>query len=561
MELNNPGFQYLQTEKRIKKYVTRGFWEGSVFYNYLERNLERVPENEAIVDSRVRITFSDLGRIVDNLASNLLELGVGGNDVLCVQVPNRAEYFYMRYALAKIGAVILGIGVGIRKRELQYLLGLTKAKGIVAPVFFHRFDYTEMITDLRDEFPSLQYIFFTDSQGRKLPQGAYSFEEMCADRVVHSQLRGQNYKRLLKGPNEIDMLSLTSGTTGLPKVCQFTPNRRMLFGKQIAEYSRMTSEDTMLVICPIPQGVGNSCSSLAAAHAGAKLVLQDRFDPEEALRLIEKERATILVGVPTQTIRLLSLPDFDKYDCDSLRLVISAGSYLPYETAREIIKRFDAKLMSIFGSHDGGTICMGTLDLDEEAVCRTVGRLLPDTELKVVDLNGREVPQGEVGEFLYRSANGSAGYFGDLEATKVAWDAEGYFHSGDLGRLTDEGLVEVKGRVKDIIIRGGQNINPEEIEDILIDHPDIENVAVVGMPDPVLGERCCAYVAPRKGRTFTFDQMIDFLKKKEMAIYKFPERLELIDEIPVSEGTKPKKDALKRDILNKLKEEGVIKDN
>jgi non-ribosomal peptide synthetase component E (peptide arylation enzyme) len=291
------------------------------------------------------------------------------------------------------------------------------------------------------------------------------------------------------------------------------------------------------------------------------LVLQDRFDAEEALRLIEKERVTILVGVPTQTIKMLSVPDFNKYNFDSLRIVISAGSYLPYETAKEIIHKMEARLVPIFGSHDGGTICIGALDLDEETVCRTVGRPLPDTELKIVGFDGNEVRRGEVGEFLYRSGNSSVGYFCDLEATKMAWDADGYFHSGDLGRLTEEGIVEVRGRVKDIIIRGGQNINPEEIEDILIDHPDIENVAIVGMPDPILGERCCAYVAPKRERTFTFEQMSSFLKDKDIAIYKIPERLELIDEIPISEGSKPKKDLLKRDILNKLKEEGVIQDS
>jgi non-ribosomal peptide synthetase component E (peptide arylation enzyme) len=314
----------------------------------------------------------------------------------------------------------------------------------------------------------------------------------------------------------------------------------------------------MLVVCPITGGLGNSCSSLAAGHAGCKVVLLERFVPEDALRLIEKEQVTVIVGVPTQYIKMLSVPDFDRYSLDSLRTVISAGSYLPYDTGKEMIQRMKAKLIPIFGSHDGGTLTIGTPDLDEETVCRTVCRPLPDAELRFVDQRGREVPPGEVGEIVYRSANACAGYFEDFEGTKSVFGPDGFFHSGDLGRLTREGFLEVKGRSKDIIIRGGQNINPSEIEDILIEHPDIENVAIVGMPDPILGERSCAYVVPKKGKRITLDQIKYFLKKKEVATFKLPERLEIIDEIPVSEGRKPAKNLLKKDIEGKLTGEGVL---
>jgi len=332
----------------------------------------------------------------------------------------------------------------------------------------------------------------------------------------------------------------------------------MLFGRQIAERSGITSADTIMVICPITGGVGNSCSTLAAGYAGCKVLLQERFNEVETLELIAKEKPTLIVGVPTQFIKMLSAPDFEKYPLHSLRLVISAGSYMPYEKAKEIIHRMHVKLISIFGSHDGGTITVGTPDLEEEVMCRTVGRPLPDIELKIVDPQGREVAPGEVGEIVYRSGNACMGYYGDEEGTKSAFEPNGYFHSGDLVRLTPEGCLEVKGRSKDIIIRGGLNINPGEIEDILIKHPDIENVAMVGMPDPVLGERSCAYVVAKKGKNFTFEKMLSYLKEKGVATFKLPERLEVVDDIPLSEGKKPARNILKKDIEEKLRQEGIL---
>jgi non-ribosomal peptide synthetase component E (peptide arylation enzyme) len=239
--------------------------------------------------------------------------------------------------------------------------------------------------------------------------------------------------------------------------------------------------------------------------------------------------------------------------------VVSAGSYLPYETAKEILRRWKVKISSIFGSHDGGTITIGTPDMDEESMCRTVGRPLPDAEVRILNPAGGEVAPGEAGEIVVRSGNACIGYFGDFEGTKAAFDPDGFFHSGDLVRLTPEGYLEVKGRSKDIIIRGGLNINPGEIEDILIKHPDVENVAIVGMPDPVLGERSCAYAVPKKGKTFTFEAMVAYLKGKGVATFKLPERLELVAEIPLSEGKKPAKNILKKDIETKLRQEGVLR--
>lgn len=547
MEQNNESFQYRMTEKLIKHFEAGGFWKKErCFADYLERNSEKFPDKEAIVDRRHRITFSEFDRIVDNLASNLLEMGIHKNDVVGVQPANWAEYFFMRNALAKIGAIIINIGIGLRRRELKYILEVTRAKGIVAPSFFHHFNYLEMIEELMKSIGSLEFAFIIEHEGKAMPGRVNSFDEMIADRQIADEIRGGNFRNLTKGPNEIDMLSLTSGTTGVPKICQFTPNSRMLFGKQIVERCGITSDDSMLVICPITTGLGNSCSSLAAGHAGAKLVLQERFEPEEALQLIEKENITILVGVTAQIIKILAVGGFSKYNFDSLRMVINAGSYLPRETAKDIIEKMGVSLVSIFGSHDGGTITVGTPDLDLETVMSTVGRPLPDAEIKIMDFEGREVSEGEVGEAVYRSGNGCSGYFGDLESTRASFSADGFFHSGDLVRLTGEGFIEVKGRIKDIIIRGGQNINPEEIEDMLIDHPDVENVAIVGMPDPVLGERSCAFVVQHKDANFTFNDMILYLKNKEIATFKLPEKLELIQEMPLSEGGKPAKNILRK---------------
>ncbi|MFQ5827322.1 MAG: class I adenylate-forming enzyme family protein, partial [Dehalococcoidia bacterium] len=273
---------------------------------------------------------------------------------------------------------------------------------------------------------------------------------------------------------------------------------------------------------------------------------------------VQEERVTVAALVPTQLMMMVRHPDFEKYDLSSLRVVVSTGAALAYQDGVEAEERLGVPVVQAYGSTDSGNGGFADMDENREERLLTVGKVLPGIERKLVDDEGKEVPQGEVGEVWLRSPAAGSGYYRDIETTRQAWTEDGWFKMGDLGRINRQGNLVLVGRKKDMIIRGGQNIYPAEVENLLMSHPNVYQAAIVGMPDPLLGEKCCAYVVPRPGQEFTFDEMVAFLRTKDLAPYKLPERLESLAELPmVAEGQKVDKNALHKDIEAKLKAEGV----
>jgi non-ribosomal peptide synthetase component E (peptide arylation enzyme) len=289
------------------------------------------------------------------------------------------------------------------------------------------------------------------------------------------------------------------------------------------------------------------------------VVILERFDAEEALKLIEREKITFGTGVPTMLSMMLRHPNFDKYDLSSLRIFQSTGAYLPPALAKEAEEKTGCRVVNRLGGIDLGFTTSASVDDPPEVRYGSVGKPMPGVTIRLIDEQGHEVPQGEVGEVVgvNQAGTGSA-YYRDLEAT-LKREAQGLTRTGDLGRFDEQGNLYIVGRKKDVIIRGGQNIFPAEIESMLIIHPKVANVAVVGMPDPVMGEKACAYVIPKPGQTLAFDEMVSFLLEKKIAKYKLPERLELVDNFPMSgDGQKIIKGELTDRVTKKLKEEGAL---
>jgi non-ribosomal peptide synthetase component E (peptide arylation enzyme) len=306
-----------------------------------------------------------------------------------------------------------------------------------------------------------------------------------------------------------------------------------------------------MAIAPHAGGAAGTLTYFAAPLAGAKTVMLEEFTPEAALGLIEKERATAIGVVPTHLVRMLEA-DPARYDLGSLRFIRSAGGYLSPQIAEEAEEAFGAVITSDLGTQDKGSVSGCRVEDSKELRRRTVGRMLPGNRVRLLDESGNEVPEGEPGILYFRGPHAPAGYYRDQALTATVFDEDGWTTTEDIVKF-DEGCLWILGRAKDMIIRGGQNIYPAEIEGLLNEHPKVASVAIVGYPDREMGEKACAYVIPKPGKDFSFEEMVEFLKSKKVAMFKLPERLEVVEEFPaVGDSGKVNKEALKKDIARKL---------
>jgi non-ribosomal peptide synthetase component E (peptide arylation enzyme) len=318
----------------------------------------------------------------------------------------------------------------------------------------------------------------------------------------------------------------------------------------------LTGNDITMAIAPHAGGAAGTLTYFAAPLVGAKTVMLEEFSSEEALALIEREKATAIGVVPTHLVRILEC-DTSRYDLSSLRFIRSAGGYLPPQVAEEAEKALNAAITSDLGTQDMGSVSGCRVEDSKDLRRRTVGRMLPGNMVRLVDKDsGEAVADGEPGVLYFRGPHAPAGYYRDEALTATVFDPKGWTTTGDIVKF-DQGCLWILGRAKDMIIRGGQNIYPAEIEGLLNDHPKVSAVAVVPYPDREMGERACAYVVPKSGEDFTFNEMVEFLKSKKLAMFKVPERLELVDEFPaVGDSGKVNKEALKKDIAAKVTASG-----
>jgi non-ribosomal peptide synthetase component E (peptide arylation enzyme) len=332
-----------------------------------------------------------------------------------------------------------------------------------------------------------------------------------------------------------------------------------MYGSKVQNRIYKITPEDVVTIFALPMVGPNFPGHFIAPRVGAKIAMLEHFEAEEALKLIEKEKVTIACVVPAMLSMMVRHPNLKDYDLSSLRYLESTGSSLPYQLAIEAEEKMGCPIIQIYGAADFGVVCIPNPEATREVRLVTVGKPYEGCEVKLIDDDGREVGEGEVGEIMARGPACASGYYKDAEATWQAWTKDGWFKLGDLGKFDKEGNLAIVGRKKEIIIRGGQNIYPIEIESMLITHPKVSDVAIIGMPDPVMIEKACAYVTLKSGQSFTFEEMVSFLKDKNVASYKFPERLEIIDRLPmVAEGQKVDKKLLRQAIAQKLEEEGKI---
>ena len=543
-------------EAEVKKYTEKGWWTEELLSDFWYRNAEKYPDREALVDTLGRrLTFAEVKEQIKRIALGLIDLGLNKDDRIGIQLPNCVEGFLTRLACERAGIISIALMQVYRHVELTEILGRIEAKAVVIPWKYRNFDYYEMIKEIAPQLPSLKHIIVV---GDDVPEGAVSLSK-----IMQSSLEDKYPKDILEQRKmnafEVCFLNSTTGTTGIPKIVEWTVAARLWSAKTHVRNWQLNSDDILCAIAPWPGAPGGTPTYFCAPQVGAKVVLLYEYTPKAALEIIQKEKVTVPCLVPAQLGAMMQEP-VESYDLSSLRFIRCSGGYLSPPLAEEVTRRMKCPILITYGSQDTGSISGTAMDDPPEKKLYTVGKPLIGNDIKLVDDNGVEVPYGEIGQLYFRGPQSSGGYYRDPEKTFTeAVDSEGWATPGDLVKFDEDGYLVITGRKKDIIIRGGQNIYPGEIENFLIAHPKIADAAVVAMPDQIMGEKACAFVIPAAGsEPITFEEMVEYLKSKKLAMYKLPERLEIVDAFPLAGGSKINKVELRRMITEKLKDEGKV---
>lgn len=538
----------LTTEERDK--ILR-YTSGMTMSNLWDRNAREHPNRAAIGDPRVTLTWAEAKQWIDRVALGLSELGIQRDEVLVVQLPNCVELHLLRVVGEKAGIRCVPVTANMRERELEHILGQTEAVGAVTSWIYRGFNYVDMLEQIGPRLGCLKHIFIV---GDKAPEGLVSIKAL-AERRLETKCSPDSFDERQYREEEISLICHSSGSTGLPKLVQYSPAACSAAGKWFMEHLGLTADDVVAAIAPAARGP-NLPVYFAAPWAAATIAMLPWSEGKESLKAIEERRITVACLVPTQLTMMLEQAQAEHYDLSSVRAWVSAGAYFPPPLIAEVEKKMGGTVVNFYGSMELGAVTSSRLDDPDEVRRTTAGKPTFGAEVKIIDDDGKEVEKGVAGEIVAKSLCSSSGFYHDEKATREVWNEEGWAATGDMGVIDERGDLVIVGRKKDMIIRGGQNIYPAEIESLLIGHPKVQDVAVVAMPDAVMGEKACAYVVPTRGQTFTFAEMVSFLKRKNIASFKIPERLELIDTFPtVADGYKVDKKVLRQDIAQKLGKE------
>ena len=513
----------------------------------LERTIAQFPDHEALVSCAQghRLSYAELGQAVDELACGLIAAGLNAGDRLGIWSPNRTEWTLIQYATAKLGVILVNINPAYRTSELEYALRQSGCRMLVAAPVFKTSDYRAMVAEVRDALPALERVVFFD--------GAEWDALIAAGAGVDAAQLARRGEAL--APDDAINIQYTSGTTGFPKGATLTHTNILNNGFFVGEGCRYTEEDRVCIPVPFYHCFGMVMGNLACTSHGATMVIPaPGFDPEATLAAVAAERCTSLYGVPTMFIAQLDHPRFDDYDLSSLRTGIMAGSPCPVEVMRRVIDRMHMSEVGIaYGMTETSPVSTQTaFDDPLEKRVGSVGRVGPHLEIKIIDpKSGETVPRGERGEFCTRGYSVMKGYWNDPERTREAIDADGWMHTGDLATMDAEGYASIVGRSKDIVIRGGENLYPREIEEFLYAHPDIADVQVVGVPDERYGEELLAWIIPRPGVTVDRGDVESFCRGR-IAHYKIPRYVTLIDAFPMTVTGKVQKYKLREQAIADL---------
>jgi non-ribosomal peptide synthetase component E (peptide arylation enzyme) len=511
------------TPELARRYTAAGSWTNKTFFEFIEQHASAQPQREVFADATRRISYGAFKDEILRCAELYRRIGIKRGDVVTIQLPNRIEFAVAFFALELIGAVANKVNPDFRARELDYILKFSGSRAYVFPREFRGFDYLAMAKGLQVSVPGLEHLILAGAAA----EGASSLSELRNCPPLDAA------HRVHMDPNEVFRMAFTSGTTGDPKCVLHSFNTTLYAPWVLNRDMKVTERDVLLIYLPVGLNWGY-ITVMQTIMAGARAVLMERFSGNAALEAIACERITYIPTAPAAIVSILAEPDLERFDLSSLRVVITGGASAAIETIRAFQARAKGHLIELYGMLETGFHTYTRFTDDPAKVNGTIGRLVGGMELRILDAAGNDVKYGEVGEVAARGPSVHLGYHNNPQANAVSFTPDGWFRTGDLGRFVDEaGNVQLSGRSKEIINRGGKKFFPREVEEILYTHPNVLHAAMVGLPDPRLGERNCLCVIPKSGRDLTLEEAVTFLKG-QIADYKLPESIERFNEFPMT---------------------------
>ena len=539
----------------IKRYRAKGYWEDKTLREEYEERFKKYGEKVAIVDGDTSMTFKELDELSTNLALNLLDVGLKTLDRVVPQLPNVKEFPILYLALQKIGCIPIASLASHRYAEISQFVKLSGATTCIVPENDKGFNFIEMVKRISQESKCLKFIIVLGNA----PAGTWSLTDLIYKPTTRTK---SDLQKVDIDPLDPAVFQLSGGTTGIPKLIPRTHNDYAYNSKEAGIVTEIEENSSLLLVLPIAHNLPLACPGMQGfLFRGAKIILSTNSSPSDVFTLVEKHKITHIHVVPALLISWINDGTINKYDLSSLKLIQSGGQRLQPEVrlkTRELIP--SVFVQENFGMSEGMIMFIRRGD-PEDVLLETSGRpISPDDEILLLDENDNEVKPGNVGEFCARGPYTLRGYYGEPEHNKRAFTSDGFYRSGDLMRKHPSGNYIVEGRIKDLINRGGEKISAEEVENLILQHPAVKNVACVPMPDERLGERMCAYLVTQSGKAIEFEELITFLKQKEIAKFKLPERVEVVDEFPISTFGKVSKKILVEEITAKLvKEQSHLK--
>ena len=538
-----PQYKTRLTDALRKRYIASKGWHDITFFDFIAQRAAEHPERTVFIDETRSLTYGALKDQVERCAAFFKSIGIGAGDVVTLQFPNRIEFPIVFFSLELIGAIANKISPDFRRREVEYILRFSNSKAFVCASSFKGFDYAAMIDELRPSLPNLTTVVVS---GETTVQNVYSLEQGLTNTAPLSHA-----DRVHMSPDAIMRMAFTSGTTGDPKGVMHSFNTTLYAAEVINAEMHVTPDEVLLIWLPVGLNWGY-LSLLQTIMIGAKAVLMERFQAERALMLIEKHRATFIPTAPASLLAIMNVPDFKKYDCSSLRVVVTGGASAAIETIRDYQQHMKGHLLELYGMLETGFHTFTRFEDDPEKVNGTIGRIVGQMELRIIDEAGNDVPEGAEGEIAAYGPSVHLGYFNNPNANKELFTDDDWFRTGDLGKYVDQaGNVMIVGRRKEMINRGGKKYFPREIEEFLYALPSVLHAAIVGVNDHRLGEKNCLCVVLKAGAQLTLAEVVASLKG-QVADYKLPEMLEFYDELPFTPTGKIRRHVLTADVIARI---------
>jgi non-ribosomal peptide synthetase component E (peptide arylation enzyme) len=541
-------------EEDVREYVESRWWSGLTLGDLLDRAAQMHPRREAFVDSQNRLTYAQARERADRMAVALMDIGIEPLDRVFIQLPNWTEFVPAYFACQKIGAITVMLIDRFRQHEIERLADIAGAKAWIVSLQYGKTEFLPIVEDVLKECPQIANVITV--RGEVDRPGFHSLEGLIAE----SEPSDEDLSRLAArrpDPRQIAHMGPTGGTTGEPKLVPRTHNTIICNVGFCSQIWGQHCEDVNLIVGSIAHDLSFGKGFVGSAITQGKLVMLDTTDARTICETIEREQITSIIWVPTLAQRLLQYEEIDDFDLSCVKKMHSAGGAAFPELVRDVFGRLNIRFHNGYGATEGMTTITSAED-DIEVVCTTVGRpTCPGDTYKVVDLDGNPLPPNSSGELLVKGPSMFTGYYRNPEENARTFDKDGFFKTGDLARIDENGYITLTGRLKEMINRGGESISATEIEKLINRHPEVAAVGVVAMPDPLMGERVCAYIQCTPGSQLDFDGVIVFLRGQKAAVLELPERIEFVQTMPYSGVQKIDKQALREDIRKKVEAEAA----